>query len=66
MLNIDFGHVVSQATLTITDVTGKTIQTKYLTSGNMISMDVSGLVPGMYFLSINTGSMVSTNKFLKE
>jgi len=66
MLNIDWGKSVSQGILTITDLTGKTVQTKYVSGRNMNSLDVTGLVPGMYFLSVNSGSEVSSGKFIKE
>ena len=66
MLNIELGQNESRCVLTITDLAGKTIQTKYLVNSNLNSIDITGLAPGMYFASVNNGNGVSTSKFIKE
>lgn len=63
-LYVTFGSNVDKATLKVIDMTGKTVVTKSFDSvdaGSEVSMDVSELNSGVYFLS--TGS--ATHKFVK-
>jgi len=65
-LNIDMGTNEFHGILTITDVTGKIIQSQAPGATNMNTVDVTGLPAGMYFVSINNGNEVTTSKFIKD
>jgi hypothetical protein len=57
----------SNCTITISDITGKTLQQQLVEKGNTDAiMDVEGLHSGLYFLSLNSGESVSTYKFIKN
>jgi hypothetical protein len=53
-------------TITITDLSGKTASKYTLANSHIISLDVTALAKGMYTLSIDDGSMIRSQLFVKE
>ena len=49
--------------INILDITGKAVKTFTPTSN---TIDVTGLVKGIYFLQIQTNSGIANSKFIKE
>ena len=57
----------SDATLTISDVTGRLLYSENVTSHqSKIDIDVSSLAPAVYFLKLQTDEGIVVKKFLKE
>lgn len=57
------------ANLTISDLTGKTLMEQIssgMTEGDKIGIDVSALSSGMYFCTLRSGTVISTQKFIKD
>ncbi len=55
------------ATLQISDLNGKIVQTEALDSGNsagIVKIDVSSLTPGMYFIKVENGSNSGVSKII--
>jgi len=65
-LNIELGSSSSNGLLTISDVTGRVVQSQTIVNGNTQQIDVSSLNRGIYYLTVNTGVAVSTSKFVKN
>ncbi len=58
----------TQASITITDIAGRLIDTSNYNSNegvNVITLDVSNYATGMYFLTISDGANTATAKFVK-
>ncbi len=66
-LTIDFETPSNLSSIQIMDITGRVLLTDHcLLTTDHYSIDVSALVPGMYFLRINSGSATEVKKFIKE
>jgi len=55
--------------VTLTDVTGKLLQSKHIKSvvgNNTMTLDLSNYTSGVYFISIECSSKTISNKFIKE
>ncbi len=65
-LNIDLGSNSIHGLLTITDITCRTVQSQTIGNGNIEQVNVTSLQTGIYYLTINTGTSVSTSKFVKN
>lgn len=70
VINIEFNAINAfEATITITDVTGRTIQTiehSFANGSNVLPINVSQLVSGNYFISIDTNDGSITKQFVKK
>jgi hypothetical protein len=56
-----------QAEIQITDITGRVLFTYHCKpTTDHLSIDVSPLSPGMYFLRLNSSARISVKKFIKE
>lgn len=64
-LTIQVGGVISDAHLTLTDITGKVIRTMNIESYNT-SIDVSALPPGIYIIRYTDGGFAQTLKVSKQ
>jgi|GEM_PF-2008748 PKD repeat protein len=69
MLNVKFNYSqAGLAEISVTDVTGRIImaQSAEVNIGSLISLNVSGLTPGVYFVAIKSKTSVQQMKFIKE
>ena len=65
MVTLSFDHAQANASVRITDVQGKTVQTQQL--GNVQSaaaLDVSHLSKGLYFVSVQSGWQLVTKRLI--
>jgi hypothetical protein len=53
------------ATLMLTDVQGRTVRQEII-SGPSVTLDLSGLKPGVYLMRIATADQVGSLRFVKE
>lgn len=68
-LVLQFGkEVLNQSTITVTDVSGRTLLKKSLnqTNGQRTEVNVSALESGVYIVSVQSGSDVQSAKFVKQ
>lgn len=68
ILTITMEKPISEtSTLSITDITGRILLTKKITSSqSQINIDVSTLAPAVYFLKIQTNQGIVVKKFVKD
>jgi len=66
-LNVVFDHM-GKAEIDVIDMTGRVVQSTCYDAGGFTSMsvDVSSLISGLYFLQVNTGDESSVIRFIKE
>jgi hypothetical protein len=62
-VTLQLQNAVASASVTITDVLGKTVQTATI-SGTQASLDVSALKAGVYFVSLNANGKQATKKLV--
>ena len=66
-LNINFENQTHLASIQISDITGRVLQSFNIqNSTSNISINVSSLSSGMYFLRITSSNKTETKKFIKE
>ncbi|HTA84362.1 MAG TPA: T9SS type A sorting domain-containing protein [Bacteroidia bacterium] len=68
-LNLKFNYVKSAyVNIEIADITGRVLlkEDKEVSPGNILSMNITDIPPGMYFIKIETGSSSQVEKFIKE
>jgi plastocyanin len=69
ILNVDFSLTESIATIIqVLDITGKTVYTENINSNigeNKISIDLSALTPGFYFMVLNRGKESYAERIIK-
>jgi trimeric autotransporter adhesin len=69
-VNINFGTGITtgNGTIRISDITGRELITlnKYITSGSNLSIDLSSLPAGMYFVAFNIGQYSEVTKVVKD
>ena len=69
VLNVKFNYSqTGLAEINITDVTGRIImeQSAEVNLGSIVSLNVSGLTSGVYFIGIKSKTSVQQVKFIKE
>lgn len=68
-VNLSFNKAISgNATVDIMDITGRVITSHLLnaSAGKIMTMDVSGMVSGVYIVKVTTGSNIYFDKFIKQ
>ena len=65
-LNIVFGDAKENVTVTLFDLTGKAIQSVISAPATNLTLDVSNLTSGVYFVKFETGSEVQVKRFIKN
>lgn len=63
--SVTFSKSVSNASITITDVNGKAVQTVKAT-GNKVDFDLSAFAAGIYFVRIEENGKLITKKVIKQ
>lgn len=71
LVNVNYisKSTLSNATVTITDFAGRAVQTQIVkveTGANQFSVDLSNQTPGVYFLTIQNGNEVITQRVVKQ
>jgi hypothetical protein len=66
ILNIEMPQSFSNALITITDATGRTVYEQSINnnSSNLATLQIQHLQSGLYILSINTGASKVTSKLM--
>ncbi len=66
-ITVRFAQSATQATLTVTDLTGKTVLTKQLKpTTTQQELDLANIPSGLYLLQLHTGDAVATRKIIKQ
>ena len=65
-LMLDFKGNTITGTIQITDLTGKIIITKTFESNQLLQLNVSHLVPGIYTVQVQSQSLYHVNQFIKQ
>lgn len=65
VLNIHIANAVSEGTVGLYDVSGKSIKTQTLTAGaTSITMTTNDVAPGLYFVTVQTNEGIETKKIV--
>jgi hypothetical protein len=66
-LNVVFDHL-GETRLSIVDITGRTCYTDSYEAGGMsnVSLNISDIRPGMYFLKLDAGNASQVLRFIKR
>lgn len=64
-LNVSLSDGVEDAEISLFDVTGKSILSQQVSKEEEVRVDLSGLISGTYFIRVQSGAAVSTQKILK-
>jgi extracellular elastinolytic metalloproteinase len=65
-LTLALNNLVDQATITITDITGKVVSQQNIANTDLINLPVQYLQSGMYFLTLTVQDAHTTQKFIKN
>lgn len=65
-LTLALNNLVDQATITITDITGKVVSQQNVANTDLINLPVQYLQSGMYFLTLTVQDAHTTQKFIKN
>lgn len=64
---LSFAPVQQEATVSITDMNGRRLQTTVIAAGSaQVSLNVNSLIRGNYLIQVIDGSSISTTQFLKN
>ena len=66
LLTLKFPTTVSDITLTGLDVMGHRMFIKHLPVEDAVSLDISQLKQGLYFIQAQTGNLIQTKRFIKQ
>lgn len=66
MISLDMTNLVQDAKVDILDVSGKQVAHYTALSGKQVTLDVSSLSPGMYFIRLNDTKGAHTTYFVKQ
>jgi hypothetical protein len=67
ILNLNFNGLITGPTILLMDITGRKIMSFAISGLNTdMQIDVSSLMTGMYYISINMNNINVTQKFIKE
>ena len=65
ILNISLPQTLLKGQITIHDLLGKKVHTRFLNGGNIIILDVSLLKSGIYLISVESENLRQTKRFVK-
>jgi hypothetical protein len=64
LIRIEFKHIIDQATLEVYDISGRRIQKEEILNKGVLSLRLSSILPGIYFLKIVTKDLTWNKKIL--
>jgi hypothetical protein len=65
ILNVQFNKIVETGNIKLVDMAGKVVMNNTVDNSNIVTLDVSTLGSGIYFLKTETNNIVTTKKFIK-
>jgi hypothetical protein len=65
-LSMSFQTTLNSATIKVFNVSGELVKEESRLSGNDVSLDISGISKGIYFVEVVNGNNISHTKFIKQ